>query len=155
LDYQYLGGLTLQSQILMRDIWDSSFRGDKNELIIQLSEIAKKSLPVLQKLSSDSENILQNLKDSFADRILEMQKSLSKIREHSVDGTVFLIAGVHHLVERENNPFFSLESFYEFLKSRKVVILSAQKEVIKPIDEKANEFYQKIYSFDLNPSLEA
>lgn len=129
--FQESGNLELQSQILMRQLLDPEFDGNKEVVRNEMVDVLKKTKELSPSLMEELGSIysfLEKIAKSLPARTESMTTSMDKARQ--VYTRTFLIAGQNHLKNEYENSELSLESFYEFLKTRKVVVLFPKDEAI-------------------------
>ena len=82
------------------------------------------------------------IEETLPERTKAMQDSLDNAR--NISDRRFLIAGMNHLKEDCSSFNYSLDGFREFLKSRKVVVLSPKDDVVKTMTDERSSQIKKI-----------
>jgi hypothetical protein len=129
--FQESGDLEIRNQILIRRLLDPEFEGNKEEVKQEIVKIMIKAREIFFRMKDgvlEQENFLGLIAKTLPARTKSMTTSMDRARE--VYNRTFLIAGQNHLKNDYENSPLSLEKFYEFLKTRKVVMLFPKDKAI-------------------------
>ncbi len=139
---QKLSELERKGNILQRQLLDNNYEGDKVKLLIELEKIEKKYSESRTEVFLAIIASIPIIKETLPERTKAMQNSLDKAR--NISDRRFLIAGMNHLKEDCSLFNYSLDGFREFLKLRKVVVLSPKDDVVETMTDERSSQLEKI-----------
>jgi hypothetical protein len=142
--FQQTGNLEIQTQILLRQLLDPNFTGNKEKVKLELDKTIIKTMSLLPEFMKQIKDLEETVVRILQGRVKSMEDSLIKVKETS--SRTFLIAGENHLIqENTEDSRCSLESFHEFLNNRNVVVLFPKSEKAQEMGAKRNAIIMEAF----------